>query len=162
GLKVKSRFDAFDTLENREDLEMLYDALSSVKDKNGKYAVFTPFALPCNIDFEKMAGENYEHYYYELVPETYAKLTAKDPIAYQGAWGLWQEGIQKGLMAPQFHGREHFNLKVFKEKLERKDNEVLTALKNRSYTSISSSGYPSISITAAFSFHDPKELNVFP
>src|SRR5690554_7680977 len=42
GLKVKSRFDAFDTLENREDLEMLYDALGLVKDKNGRHAVFTP------------------------------------------------------------------------------------------------------------------------
>jgi hypothetical protein len=56
GLPIYSRFDALDTLETKQDLEQLYTVLSSVKDKKGKSAVFTPFALPCNIDFEKMGG----------------------------------------------------------------------------------------------------------
>ena len=79
GLKVLSRFDAFDSLETKEDLEMLFETLTSVKDKNGRSAVFTPFALPCNIDFEKMAEENYKVYQYELLPATYEKLAARDP-----------------------------------------------------------------------------------
>src|SRR5690554_6360086 len=144
GLKVLSRFDAFDSLENREDLEALYEVLTSVKDKNNNNAVFTPFALPCNINFEAMAEENYMNYKYENLPDTYEKLSDQNPSAYSGTWELWKEGIEKGLMRPQFHGREHFNLKVFKEKLQQKDHEVLTALKNRSYTSISNSGYPTI------------------
>ncbi|MBK8486688.1 MAG: hypothetical protein IPL48_02760 [Bacteroidetes bacterium] len=152
GLKVLSRFDAFDTLENKQDLEQLYDVLSSVKDKNGKHAVFTPFALPCNINFEEMANDNYSQYVYELLPETYKKLALKDATAYRGTWQLWQEGIRSGIMVPQFHGREHFNVRVFKEKLLKKDVELLTALKNRSYTSISSTGYSTISATAAFEF----------
>ncbi|MBL0012861.1 MAG: hypothetical protein IPP30_03640 [Flavobacterium sp.] len=53
GLKVYSRFDLYDTLETKQDLEQLYAVLDSVKDKNGRSAVFTPFSLPCNIDFEK-------------------------------------------------------------------------------------------------------------
>lgn len=161
GLKVLNRFDAFDTLETRTDLEALYNALSSVKDKHGKPAVFTPFSLPCNINFEKMATENNEGYIYELLPETYAKLSAKDSQAYEGAWQLWKEGIDKGLMKPQFHGREHFNMKVFQEKLKKKDKEVLTNLQNRSYTSISSSGYPTISYTAAFEFWRFEENHIF-
>ena len=64
-------------------------------------------------------------------------------------------------MVPQFHGREHFNLKVFEEKLHQKDQEVLTALKNRSYTSISSSGYATINYTAAFEFWEFKENERF-
>ena len=52
--------------------------------------------------------------------------------------------LGSGLMVPQFHGREHLNLKVFEEKLADKDHEVLTALKNRSYAGISNSGYSSI------------------
>ncbi|MDH5415185.1 MAG: hypothetical protein OEW87_13700, partial [Flavobacteriaceae bacterium] len=152
GLKVISRFDAYDTLETKEDLEMLYEALSSVKDKNGHHAILTPFALPCNIDFEKMAEENFEAYHYESLPKTYEKLTTKDSIAYNGAWDLWKEGIRSGLMVPQFHGREHFNLKVFEEKLAKKDLELLTALKNRSMTSLSGSGYATINYTAAFEF----------
>ena len=44
GLKVNSRFDAFDTLETKEDLEILYEVLSSVKDRNNKSAVFTAYS----------------------------------------------------------------------------------------------------------------------
>lgn len=154
GLKVLSRFDAFDTLETKEDLEALYDVLDSVKDKNGKSAIFTPYALPCNINFEAMALEENERYIYELLPETFTKLSAKNPQTYEGTWELWKEGIGKGLMKPQFHGREHFNLKVFEEKLSNKDKEILVNLQNRSYTSISSSGYSSIGYTAAFAFHN--------
>jgi hypothetical protein len=152
GLKVLSRFDAFDTLETREDLDMLHEALSSVKDKNGKHAVFTPFAVPCNIDFERMTEEKYAIYRYELLPLTFEKLAACDTKAYDGAWNLWKEGIANGLMAPQFHGREHFNLKVFEEKLAARDHEIMTCLKNRSYTSISESGYATIGYTSAFDF----------
>ena len=152
GLKVVSRFDAYDALETREDLEMLFDALSSVRDKMGRHAVFTPFAVPCNIDFERLAVENYAAYRYELLPVTYEKLAVRDAKAYDGAWDLWKEGIEKGLMAPQFHGREHLNLKVFEEKLAARDHEMMTCLENRSYTSISGTGYPTIGYTSAFEF----------
>jgi hypothetical protein len=161
GLKVLSRFDAYDTLETREDLEALYEVLTSVKDSNDNAAVFTPFAVPCNINFEKMAKTGFKEYHKELLSETFKKLAVQQPIAYQGVWKLLQEGIKNGLMIPQFHGREHLNLKVFEEKLEKKDHEVLTALKKRSYTCISSSGYRTISPMAAFDFWDFKENQKF-
>ena len=161
GLKILSRFDAYDTLETREDLELLYETLSSVKDKNNKSAVFTPFALPCNINFESMEEDGNTKYIYELLPETYQKLELKDSNNYKGAWKLWKEGIDKGFMKPQFHGREHLNLKVFKEKLAQKDHEVITALQNRSYTSISKSDYSTIGYTAAFEFNNFEENEVF-
>lgn len=152
GLKVLSRFDVYDTLETREDLEILFETLSSVSDSNGRHAVFTPFTVPCNINFERMAEENYKTYRYELLPATYEKLAARDVKAYEGAWGLWKEGVANGLMAPQFHGREHLNLKIFEEKLAARDHEIMTCLKNRSYTSISESGYATIGYTSAFDF----------
>ncbi|OQX81548.1 MAG: hypothetical protein B6D61_00550 [Bacteroidetes bacterium 4484_249] len=157
GLSIHSRFDAYDTLETKEDLEILYDTLTSVKDKNGRPAVFTPFAVPCNIDFERLAEERYQQYRCEMLPVTHEKLSCLQPQAYEGTWKLWQEGITKRLMVPQFHGREHLNLKVFEEKLKKKDHEMLTALKNRSYTSISSTGYSTISYTAAFDFFNFEE-----
>ena len=161
GLKVNTRFDALDTLETREDLEALYEVLSSVKDKNGSPAIFTPFALPCNINFEAIAENGFQDYAYELLPETYKKLTEIDSNSYEGTWKLWNEGIEKGLMKPQFHGREHLNLKVFNEKLKQRDYELITALKNRSYTSISNTGYPTIKYTAAFEFDKFTENNDF-
>lgn len=161
GIKALSRFDAFDSMETREDLEMLFNVLSSVKDKNGKNAIFTPFTLPCNIDFEKMESENYSTYHYELLPLTFEKLSIRNPKSYSGAWNLWKEGISEGLLVPQFHGREHFNLKVFLEKIEIRDPEVVVALKNRSYTSLSSTGYETIGCTSAFDFWEFEENKSF-
>ena len=161
GMKIFSRFDLLDTLETKQDLEQLYAVLDSVKDKNGRPAVFTPFALPCNIDFEKMAAENYGQYHYEMLPVTYEKLSKLQPEAYQNAWNLWKDGIAKGFLKPQFHGREHLNLAIFNDKLQHKDPELLTALKNRSFTSISDEAYPTMSSTAAFDFWDVKENENF-
>ena len=161
GLIVKTRYDAFDSLETKEDLEILYETLTSVKDKSGRSAVFTPFTLSCNIDFERVRAENYEMYQYELLPVTYDKLEVLDSKAYTNTWKLWKEGIDKGIMVPQFHGREHLNVKVLQEKLANRDKEVLTALNNRSYTSIAKTSYATIKYTAAFDFWEFKENNAF-
>jgi hypothetical protein len=154
GLKVYSRFDLYDTLETKQDLEQLYAVLDSVKDKDGRSAVFTPFSLPCNIDFDKMKADNFQKYYFENLPVTYSKLAKEQPEAYKGAWELWQEGIAKGFLKPQFHGREHLNLFVFNDKLEKRDPELLAVLQNKSYTSISDEDYPTMSSTAALDFWD--------
>ena len=59
GLNVaQNRFDRFDCLEDSRDLEQLFDSLSSVKDRRGNPAVFTAFALPANIDFDKVIEVN--------------------------------------------------------------------------------------------------------
>ena len=152
GVKAQNRFDRLDTLETREDLEMLFETLQSVTDKNGRHAIFTPFALPCNINFEKMKETGYSEYHYELLPETFQKLSAQQPEAYNGAWEMLQQGIDEGLLVPQFHGREHLNLKMFEELLARNEPELITALKSRSFTGISDSGYKTISQMAAFDF----------
>tara|TARA_B100000809_G_scaffold215878_1_gene221272 strand:+ start:1579 stop:2757 length:1179 start_codon:yes stop_codon:yes gene_type:complete len=150
-----SRFDCFDTLETREDLESLYGVLSSVKDQHGNPAIFTPYALPCNIDFEAMASNDYKEYMYELLPETYKKVSLRDPKAYNGTWELWQEGIKKGLMKPQFHGREHFNLHTFTNFLTKRSENLLRVLKQHSNVSIPE--HDNKNWTAAYSFGDIKE-----
>lgn len=161
GLKVYSRFDVYDTLETRQDLEVLFETLTSVKDRNGRHAVFTPFAVSCNINFEQMEKTGYQKYIHELLPQTFHKLSGLHPEAYEGAWKLWQEGISEGLIVPQFHGREHLNLKIFEAKLATEDPELLTSLQNKSYTSISSNGYETISPMAAFDFWDFEENERF-
>jgi hypothetical protein len=157
GMKIYSRFDALDTLETTQDLEQLFEVLSSVKDKNGKHAVFTPFALPCNIDFEKIEAGDFKESYFETLPNTYKKLATQQPEAYTGTWDLWKKGISKGFLKPQFHGREHLNLRVFNDKLKKRDLQLLTALKSKSYTSISDDEYPTMSAFAALDFWNVKE-----
>lgn len=161
GLPVYNRFDQFDTLETRQDLESLFEVLTSVRDKHGRHAVFTPYAVPCNINFENIKEAGYKKYHYELLPKTYQKLSALDASAYGGTWELWNEGIEKGLMMPQFHGREHLNLKVFNEKLHARDHDIMTCLKNRSFTSVKGNDSESISPMAAFDFWSFEENEEF-
>ena len=161
GLSLEGRFDALDTLETRQDLEALYEVLTSVTDKNGRHAVFTPFAMPCNINFERMAETGYRVYHYELLPVTFEKLSEQQPQAYSGAWELVREGIRSGIYIPLFHGREHLNLMVLEEKLKRKDPALLTALANRSYPGLGPTGYPSVSQMAAFDFWEFNENERF-
>jgi len=162
GLPLNSRFDQYDTLETREDLEALFDTLRSVKDQNHYPAIFTPFALSCNINFEAMAADQYRQYQYETLPQTFQKQAQRWPKAYEGAWSLWQEGIREGLMAPQFHGREHLNLQFFRDKLNEGNQAILTALQNRSYTGIPVGDHPVQQYTAAFAFWEKEEAKNFP
>ena len=160
-IPFESRFDRLDTIETLEDLEALYEVLTSVKDKNRNSAIFTPYSLSCNIDFEAMAANDYSEYVFELLPKTYEKLVAKDPKAYEGTWNLWQEGIEKGLMKPQFHGREHFNLYVFNDLLNKRSAGLLKVLKQNSYVSIPEHTNYKPGWTAAYSFDDKKETEGF-
>jgi hypothetical protein len=162
GIKIQSHFDAYDTLETSQDLQALYEVLQSVKDKNGHTAVFTPYALPCNIDFETVAAENYQSYHYETLDKSFEKLAAIYPHSYTDAWQMWQRGIEMGIFIPQFHGREHLNIQMINEKLQNKDAELLTILKNRSLAGISNNKNSTKSWTAAFSFDTEEDTNHFP
>ncbi|MCC5927643.1 MAG: hypothetical protein JJU28_00205 [Cyclobacteriaceae bacterium] len=158
GVPLNGRFDAYDTLGTRQDLSMLFDVLSSVKDTHGRSAVFTPYALPCNIHFEEALKQG--RYVYETLPETYSKLAAEQPEAYEGAWDLWYEGIRAGFMKPQFHGREHLNIDLFNRKLSRKDEDIMANLQNRSYAGIQKDKeWPTVGFTHAFSFWKEEQVS---
>ena len=108
-----TRFDYLDTLETREDLEMLFETLELCKDKNGRSAIFTAYAMPCNIDFDAVRESEFREYHYELLPTTFKKLASEDSKSYEGTWDLWNEGMKKGFMVPQFHGQRTLKSKNF-------------------------------------------------
>ena len=157
GLKIYNRFDAFDSLETREDLELLFSILQSNPSPSGSVPKFTAFAVPNNIDFELMKDANFRAPILERLDITFKKLAALQPESYDGAWHTWQEGIENEVIRPEYHGSQHFNMKVFQEKLENRDSDVICALENRSYTSIDNSGYPTVSPMAACEFWERSE-----
>ena len=59
GLAVDKTRYGYDTLCTTEDLQMLFEVLTSVKDKNGHHAVFTPFANIANPDFERIKNSGF-------------------------------------------------------------------------------------------------------
>ena len=151
GLELSKRFDSLDNLENTNDLSMLFKVLQSVHDRNGRPAVFTPYALPCNIDFESMAANGYRKYVREQLPITYVKLAQNDSD-YKGAWELWREGIDSGILAPQFHGREHFNLAIFNDLLASGNKELLACLRSGSYVTVPDHAKYDSGWTAAYAY----------
>jgi hypothetical protein len=157
GLDLNNRFDQLDALDTLEDFEQLFEVLDSVRDKNKKSAVFTTYAMPCNIDFEKTleTGE----FVYEYLDQTYEKAQALDASAYTGTYALLHEGIRAGLLKPQFHGREHINVNLFNAILRDKHPYLLANLEARSIAGIPTHpDFPGVSYNAAFTFWDKQEI----
>ncbi|ODS62987.1 MAG: hypothetical protein ABS41_07385 [Arenimonas sp. SCN 70-307] len=158
GLDISGRFDRLDAVETRQDLEALFTVLDSVRGGDGRPAIFTAYALSANPDFARIreGGKNYE---YESVPQTFARLSYEQRPAYEGAWALWQEGIRKGLIQPQFHGREHFNVDLFEHKLRSGSTELRVNLENNSVAALSGEpSMPGVGFTHAFGLHARSEL----
>ena len=122
GVRVdKDPYCRYDSLATKEDLEALFDVLTSVKDKNGRHAVLTANAVVANPVFDKIKDSGFTEYFYEPFTET-----LKRDAAHDGAWELWKQGMDSGIFHPQFHGREHLNVKKWLRTLQ--SGEVVTRL----------------------------------
>ena len=106
----KSYFDKNDSLESVDDLEALYDVLDGFRDINGNPAVITAFTVVANPDFEKTEADKRQKYHYEVITETYKRNTHTEK-----SYELFLEGAKKRILYPQFHGREHINVKRWLE-----------------------------------------------
>ena len=91
-----------DALETNKDLEYLLDVLYSVRDSNGNPAIFTINNIVGNPDFQKIKKSNFEEYHYKSFVESLREYNSSDKVM-----SLYDEGIRKNLLKPQFHGREH-------------------------------------------------------
>lgn len=119
-----ARYNLYDTLASKEDLQHLFDTLRCVKDKNGNAAKITAVSLVANPDFEKIKADQYKNYYYE--PFT----TTLDRYHKDGAFKLWQQGIEENIFVPEFHGREHLNIQLWLRALQQGDKEALLAFEH--------------------------------
>ena len=60
-------FNRYDTLATNDDLELLMEVLSSIKDIKNNPAKITFNCCLTNPDFDKIKASNYTQYYYELI-----------------------------------------------------------------------------------------------
>ena len=123
-----SRYAKFETLASTEDMQKLFEVLTSVKDSNGHYACFTPFANIANPDFDKIRESGFTHYYREPFTET---LKRYGP-SHEGSYKLWQQGIAEHLFHPEYHGTEHINVLRFMQALQRGHKTTHLAFDNES------------------------------
>lgn len=120
----KDPYCKYDSLATSSDLERLFEALCSVKDKNGHPAVITANTLSANPIFEKIAASDYKDYYFEPFTDT-----LKNSPSHADAFRLWQQGIQEGVFHPQCHGREHLNVKKWLSALREQHPSTLLAFR---------------------------------
>lgn len=134
-------FDKYDSLESESDLVNLFTVISSIKDCNGRNAIIAPYTLVANPDYSTIRANNKEYYAYESVLDTYKQ--SKDT---ENAYSIIQQGIAQGIWDPQFHGREHVNIRRWMSACQRGDKNVDMAFDNHAF------------LAMAF----PKDLYCFP
>ena len=121
-----NKYEKYDSLLSEDDLSLLFDVLSKYKDKNKRNPVITANCVVANPDFERIAKDDYQNYYFELITDTFNRYPK-----HKNNFEIWRQGIEKGVFFPQFHAREHLNVSKFMKALQRGDEDVKFAFRNQ-------------------------------
>ncbi|MDX2281770.1 MAG: hypothetical protein NW218_19425 [Saprospiraceae bacterium] len=118
-----------DGLETAHDLEIILDTLDSVRDADGKAAKFTINNIVGNPDFEAIRASDFQQYHWEPFTKTFNRLSSGENVM-----ALYKEGIEKGLIQPQFHGREHIGCERWLRALRANSKKHMLAFDYEMYT----------------------------
>jgi len=118
GVRVdRCHYTTFDALASEQDLEDLFSVLTEFRDKNKNHPPITANAVMMNPDYDRIRGSGFREYCGEPFTETLKKYPA-----HARSFSLWKQGVSEGLFFPQFHGREHLNVKSWMKSLKRSDS----------------------------------------
>ena len=149
----RSHYNKFDSLECNDDLEIMFDTLSKFKDSTGRHPVITGVNVVANPDFEKIKENNFTEYIYEPYTETCKRYANHDRV-----YELWKEGIEKRLMVPIFHGREHLNVQFWMRALNAKNESTLVGFENGVTGMPGLNGIKFPGFQAAFDIETPNDI----
>lgn len=157
GLDIDSgdnkRFNTLDTLASNNDLEVLFHTLRKFKDKNNNHPKITALSLCANPDFEKIVKEEYKQYFFEPFTTTLEKY------GHHGTFQIWRQGENEKLFYPEFHGREHLNIKIWMEALQQSDYQTVEGFK-RGFWGFRPKNNWNISYQAAFDLDKESSLEI--
>jgi hypothetical protein len=120
GIRVdKCPYNKYDSLASEGDLSSLFEVLDSYRDSKGYTPIITANCVVANPDFEKIRASGFQEYHYELFTETLKKYPK-----HSNSFKLWEEGIEKRLFYPQFHGREHLKVSRWMNALKLNKSET--------------------------------------
>ncbi len=122
-----SNFSKYDCFESNDDLEKLFDVLTSFKDINNRPATFTPMCIVANPDFEKIRANNFKEYYYETIKETSKRYNNSERVLQ-----LWNTGKENKFFVPALHGREHINIEAWMKGLNNRNKVLLNSFNHES------------------------------
>ena len=121
-------YDKFDTIADNDDLKALFKILLNYRDKNGNPPVITANTIVANPDFQKIKNSGYKKYYFEKFTKTLEKYYKG-----QNTFDTWKEGIKSSVFKPQFHGREHLNVKLWLTALQNDEKGVREAFEHETW-----------------------------
>lgn len=146
-----SDYNRLDTLENNDDMSLLLEVLDAHTDSAGRPVVMTGNVVVGNPDFEKIKQSDFTQYFVEPVSETLKKYSGRDKVL-----SLWQEGYNKRLFHPQFHGREHVNVVRWMEALQKRTPEIMFTFNHN--TTFSGNG--DYNFMEVLDYNTPKEMRL--
>ncbi len=151
GYTVKNTiYNRFDNLASEEDLNLLFETLINFKDIHNNPLKITANTIVANPDFEKIKQENFQQYYFEPFTKTLSNYPN-----HAKAFDIWKDGISQKIFKPQFHGREHLNIILWMEALQKNNKIVHDTFKNNT----TYSGDSDYNFMEAFD-NKPSELEV--
>jgi hypothetical protein len=123
GVKVeKCHYVQNDALASEEDLEKLFEMLSTFKSQKGSFPIITANVIMGNPDFKKIMESGFTKYSFEPFTTTLNRYPK-----HKKSFTLWKEGIKQGYFQPQFHGREHLQVHRWMDQLKDENSETRLA-----------------------------------
>ncbi|HDZ42121.1 MAG TPA: polysaccharide (de)acetylase [Bacteroidetes bacterium] len=139
GLNIGSaRYDRYETIETREDLEQMFEVLYEVRDQHNKPAVMTAVTSMTNPDFGKIRSSGFNAYFYEKFTDTLKRYYPESNV-----FEMWKQGMDAGIFVPELHGREHITVQLWMQKLREGDKDLLFAF-DEGFVSLAVPGIHSI------------------
>lgn len=154
-IKEKDSFSKYDTLETAADYYALYEILEKFKDSKGNHPVLTANMIMSNPDFKKIKSENFTNYYSESFRDTYQNYSNGE-----NTFDALKIGIEENMISPQFHGKEHLNVKRWMEFLKENNERYLYAFERNCFA-IDELGVENRrgNLMAAYDYNNNAELN---
>lgn len=116
----RNPFNLLDSLESTDDLTALFTTLTKFRDNQGNHPVITANSVTANPYYKKILESGYKEYHFESVLQTYqGRKECFD------SFKIINEGIASGVYHPQFHGREHLNVRQWLATLQSGNKNLL-------------------------------------
>ena len=131
-----SRYDSLDCLETRDDLQALLNVIDSHRDRQGRPATFTFNTVLGNPDFEAIEESCFENFRHQHLFDSYRHYHGEDLEP------LWRHAMERKLIRPQLHAREHLNSPLWIRALKAGHPETRLAFAHRFYGLKTATGSP--------------------
>jgi hypothetical protein len=155
-IDLKNNFSAFDCLESGSDLLALYAVLGQHKDRLGNSPIFTANMVMQNPDFDKIQNNHFNKFYSEPFFETYRSYYPEEKT-----FDKLMQGIETGVIFPQFHADVHLNFIKWLKLLQNNDQRFMTAFQMRCFA-IDDVGTDNLrnNLMATYDYFSSDELDV--